>query len=84
MALIVVASAYGSSVTLSLPLLHHFRAKAWYWHVLSVAIAFMLGFMPLSPAWIARHLDLMVGLLFLFFLLWGACAPFFRHTRHHI
>lgn len=81
----IALAVYGFAVLLALALLHHFRACAWYWHVLSVVLAFVVGLVPIPAAYHSPKTDLTIGFFFLFLLLWGVCAPFFadhHHPRH--
>ncbi len=89
-ALVVVV--YGSAVVLALYLLYSFHAKAWYWHGLSIAAAFAVGLfpvgsLPIPEAWMAKPaISFVIGFLFIFLLIWGIGAPFFRegHGPRHI
>ncbi len=80
----VVALAYGAALALALALLYFYRV-GWYWHVLSAAAAFGLGFTPLPPEWGIP--DLLVGFVFILLLVWGLGFPFFlthhAHIAHH-
>jgi hypothetical protein len=83
MASYVVMLSYGAAVLLALALLFFLEPIRWYWHVLSVAVAFAIGLTPLPEAWHGPANDLIVGALFLFLLTWGVCAPLFRKLRYH-
>jgi hypothetical protein len=74
---LLVILVYGSAMALSLALLYFFHAP-WYWRILSLAAALVLGLMPLPPEW--KIPDLVVGFVVLFLLVWGAAAPAFRHV----
>ncbi len=72
---------YGCSALLALALLYFFRARSWYWHVLSVAAAFGVGLAPIPKQYNNNQTTLIIGSVFFFLLLWGFCAPLFRRTR---
>lgn len=73
--------AYGISAIVALLLLYFSGAKAWYWHVLSVAVALAIGLMPIPVKFNTPLGSLVVGCLFTFLLLWGVAAPFLRRRR---
>jgi hypothetical protein len=72
---------YGSSALLALLLLAIFRARRWYWHVLSVLAAFGIGLTPIPPRYNTNEVTLAIGFVFTFLFLWGAAAPFFGPKR---
>lgn len=74
---LIVAGCYGSAAVLSLYLLWQFGVKHWYWHALSIVIAFAIGLAPLPEPWNRPELTLVVGWFFVAFLLWGLAAPAF-------
>lgn len=77
----VVFVAYAGSLALALLLLYWFHAK-WYWHVLSVIAAFIIGLAPPPEGLTWRPVfDLMVGCVFVFLLVWGA-GEIFLHRYH--
>jgi hypothetical protein len=75
---LLVVLNYGVAFSLALVLLYFFHA-AWYWHVLSVISALVLGLTPMPVQWQGPALDLGVGFVFTFLFIWGAAAPLFRH-----
>ncbi len=77
----VVFAVYGSCAVLALLLLYFFRARRWYWHVLSLLLAMGIGLMPPPERWQGPAADLTIGGIFLFLFLWGILAPLFR-KRH--
>ena len=79
----IVVVVYGCSVALALLLLHLLGARAWYWHVLSLVLAFVIGLAPVPKTLHTPFNDLLIGSLFLLLLLWGICAPFFGHHHGH-
>jgi hypothetical protein len=80
----MVILVYISAAALALLLLYFFTAH-WYWHVLSVATGLGIGLVPPEmipvPATWGATRDMIVGSAFIFLLMWGLCAPLFRH--HH-
>jgi len=77
----IILAVYGSAAFLALLLLYLFRARAWYWHVLSVLVALAIGLTPIPAALRSPSTDLAVGSVVLFLVLWGICAPAFGHHR---
>lgn len=80
----VVVAAYGCAAILPFVVLHFFGARAWYWHVLSICLAFALGFAPIPEQWHDPALDVAIGAVFTFLLVWGVAAPLFipKHRPH--
>jgi hypothetical protein len=78
-----VFAVYGGSALIALVLLHFFRARHWYWHVLSAMVAMVAGLVPMPPAWHVPNIDLAVGAVFTFLFLWGICAPLFPNDQGH-
>jgi hypothetical protein len=76
---------YAGVFALSAWLLWRFSHVRWYWHLMSVVIAFGIGCMPMQEAWNRPSVDLLIGSLFLFLLFWGAGEWAFRllHVRRH-
>ena len=75
---------YGGATVLALALLYSFHAN-WYWHVVSVGLALVIGLMPpdmlpVPAAWGSTR-DILVGAVFTFLVVWGFGASLFR--RHH-
>lgn len=78
---------YASAAVLALALLYFFHVP-WYWHVLSVVLALVIGVVPpdvipFPPAWGSTR-DMAIGGCFMFLMVWGLGAPLFRshHTPH--
>jgi hypothetical protein len=78
---VLVALCYGSATLLSLFLLWHFGTTRWFWHVLSVAAALTIGFIPGNEFWSRPEMTLLTGWFFVALFIWGAAAPAF--TPHH-
>ena len=74
---LLVALNYGVAFCLAMALLYYFHAR-WYWHILSVVVALLIGLTPMPADWQGRVLDLSVGFIFTFLFFWGAAAPLFR------
>ncbi len=73
--------AYAVAAFLALILLYFSGAKAWYWHVLSAAVAVVIGrFVPL-PSRFDPVLTIVVGFCFVFLMMWAVAAPFIRRRR---
>jgi hypothetical protein len=71
MASALVVLIYLVALAFPVYLLWHFRAQAWYWHMLSVAAALALGFVPTPPGWKMPAFDLVFGFSFIFLMVWG-------------
>lgn len=52
-------------------LLYHFGSEAWYWHLLALGGAVLLGFLPLPVQLSSIGYDLAIGFVFVFLLIWG-------------
>ena len=80
MSTFLVCVVYGFSAALALACVYLFHAR-WYWHVLSVLAALLVGFSPPISGWEGSSRDLIYGAVVLFLLIWGLAEPFFH--RHH-
>jgi len=80
-----VALTYLAVVVAAAFLLWRFSHVRWYWHVLAVAVAFGLGFMPPLVKEQTILYDAALGAAFLFLLFWGAGEPLFKamHLPRH-
>lgn len=80
----VVLAVYGCAAILPFVVCHFFGARAWYWHVLSICLAFALGFTPIPEKWHDPALDVAFGAAFIFLLIWGVAAPLYipKHRPH--
>ncbi len=77
----VVFAAYAAALLVALWLLYR-RHVAWYWHVLAVIVALVIGLIPTPEAMVGnRVFDLVVGSLFVFLMAWGL-GEIFMHGRH--
>jgi thiol:disulfide interchange protein len=74
-------------VALSLPifLLYRFRSQAWYWHVLAVIVALVIGLMPATVLPQSEVRDMLYGFAFVFLMLWGigGLVPLKRLRKKH-
>ena len=74
-------------VALALPiyLLYQFRSQAWYWHVLAVIVALVIGLMPGTALLQTLGGSMLYGFFFVFLMLWGigGLIPFrWLHKKH--
>jgi hypothetical protein len=76
-----VMIAYGCSFLLALILLFFSGPQRWYWHILSLLVAFGVGLTPMPAKLNTPQGSLIVGSVFTFFLVWGVAAPLFRNRR---
>ena len=71
-------------ISLALPiyLLYQFRSQAWYWHVLAVIVALVIGLMPGTALLETLGGSMVYGFFFVFLMLWGIGGlipfPWFR------
>jgi thiol:disulfide interchange protein len=74
-------------VTLALPiyLLYRFRSQAWYWHVLAVIVALVIGLMPGTALLQTLGGSMLYGFVFVVLMLWGigGLLPFKRLRAKH-
>ena len=74
-------------VTLALPiyLLYRFRSQAWYWHVLAVIVALVIGLMPGTALLQTLGGSMLYGFVFVGLMLWGVggLIPFKRLRNKH-
>jgi len=75
---------YGTAAVLALLLLFFSRAKAWYWHVLSILAALVIGLVPIPPQFNTPQATLVVGFVFTFLIFWGIAAPLFRRRQQSL
>ena len=85
--MITILVILGGIVAMAVPawLLYHFGASAWYWHLLVLAAALVLGLMP-TPTFISgmgEAGDMVTGVIFVFLMVWGigGLAMFRPHHR---
>jgi hypothetical protein len=78
MSILWVFMVYGCAAALAFVLLYFARAKSWYWHVISVLLALVIGLVPIPPRFNNSQTTLVIGFFFTFLMLWGVAAPFFR------
>ena len=74
-------------VTLALPLylLYQFRSQAWYWHVLAVIVALVIGNMPGTALLETLGGSMLYGFVFVFLMIWGigGLIPLRRLRKKH-
>jgi len=70
--------SFGGAALLALLLLYFGRARRWYWHVLSILVALVIGLVPVPQQLNTPQGSLYIGSVFTFLMLWGLAAPFFR------
>jgi len=74
---------YLAAIAIPVYLLYRFRTQAWYWHLLAIAAAVSLGFVPMPPQWRGAGVDLLFGFALTFLILWGGggLVVFRPHTH---
>lgn len=79
----LVITAYTIAFVLAIVLLRFFHSPHchWYWHASAILLALVIGLVPPPDALAGPLLDLAVGSIFIFLVMWGAAGPLFR--AHH-
>ena len=74
-------------VALALPiyLLYRFRSQSWYWHVLAVIVALVIGNMPGTALLETLGGSMLYGFVFVVLMLWGigGLIPLRRLRKKH-
>ena len=68
---IVIYVAALVSLALPIYLLYRLRSQAWYWHVLAVIVALVIGLMPGTAVLQTENGSLLYGFWFLLLMIWG-------------
>lgn len=77
----VVFAGYAGALALALFLLYWFHTR-WYWHLLSVAVALVIGLIPTPEPLVGKRIyDMVVGCLIVFLMAWGL-GEIFLHKHH--
>lgn len=79
---VLVVVCYGSAALIALLALWLFGVKHWWWHALSIVVAFAVGLARLPEPFNQPSWTLVIGWVFVFLFLWGAAAPVFAALRH--
>jgi Zn-dependent protease with chaperone function len=72
------------AVVIPIYLLYRFRPQAWYWHVLAVILALVIGLMPGTALLQTEGGSLLYGFSFIILMVWGVGGPIamlFRRRR---
>jgi len=64
-------------------LLHRYHTQAWYWHLLSIASAVGLGFLPIPVTMQKPEFDLLFGFAFITLSIWGAGGLVLPREHQH-
>ena len=73
------------AVVIPVFLLYRFRSQAWYWHVLAVIVALVIGLMPGTALLQTEGGSLLYGFSFIILMVWGigGLIPYRpRHAKH--
>ncbi|MGA2267584.1 MAG: hypothetical protein ABSH44_03840 [Bryobacteraceae bacterium] len=64
-------------VAMAIPvyLLYRYGSRAWYWHVLAVAVALGIGLMPGTALLQTTGGALLYDVVFIFLMIWGIGGP---------
>ena len=76
---------YLAAVLIPGSLLYCYGSTHWYWHLLAIAAAIGLGFVPLPPGLQGPGFDLLFGFVFSALLVWGigGLFPLRPHREKH-
>jgi hypothetical protein len=74
---------YLAAMALPALLLYHFHALHWSLHLLALAAAIGLGFVPIPPELQRPGFDLLFGFVFVSLLIWGAGGLVLYSTQEH-
>ena len=69
------------AVVIPIYLLYRFHSLAWYWHVLAVVVALVIGNMPGTALLQTEGGSLLYGFVFVLLMVWGVgglIPPMFR------
>ncbi len=72
---------YLAALAIPVSTLYHFGPQSWYWHLLAIAAAAALGFVPIPPEYQRRGFDLLLGFALVVLLFWGVGGLILPH-RH--
>jgi hypothetical protein len=75
------------AVVIPVYLLYRFRPQAWYWHVLAVILALVIGLMPGTALLQTEGGSLLYGFSFIILMVWGVGGPIgmlCRWCRHKL
>ena len=73
------------AVVIPIFLLYRFRSQTWYWHVLAVMVALVIGLMPGTALLQTEGGSLLYGFSFIILTVWGigGLIPYRpRHAKH--
>ncbi len=73
------------AVLIPIYLLYRFRSQAWYWHLLAVIVALVIGLMPGTALLQTEGGSLLYGFWFVFLMVWGigGLIPYrWRRAKH--
>jgi hypothetical protein len=72
-----------TSLALPIFLLYRFRSQSWYWHVLAVIAALVIGLMPGTVLVQTETGSLLYGFWFLLLMIWGIGGLVSYRWRRH-
>ncbi len=78
----LVVLVYLLAIGIPVFLLYHFRSQHWYYHVLAIAFALCLGFVPTPPSLKGATFDMLFGCFFIFLMVWGIGGLIVFHPHH--
>ena len=67
----LVMAVYGAAAALAITLLYRFESRAWYWHALSLCLAFAIGCVPTPAGFDDPVTAVVTGFVIILLLFWG-------------
>jgi hypothetical protein len=67
----MVMLGYGGAAVLAIVLLYSFESRAWYWHAVCLALAFVIGYLPTPQGFDNPAIVAITGFVIIFLLFWG-------------
>lgn len=78
----LIMLAYGGAAALAVVLLHFFESRAWYLHAFSLALAFVIGYVPTPQNFDHPVMVVITGCVIIFLLFWGLGGLLLLLTPH--
>ncbi|MCC7155392.1 MAG: hypothetical protein IT161_12520 [Bryobacterales bacterium] len=83
MSTLTVAIIYLLTFAVAIYLVYRYSHHSWIWHACALLAAVVVGFTPPPDYWSGQSYDLIVGVCFLFLVIWGLGEFIVRGLRLH-